>query len=140
MKRVWITLGLCFTSTILFALNCRNLGITITNATSYNCALSTTSLFYGSLFSGPVPQTISSGETSSTFYMLQDNIGIGVQLDYRCDDNKVVIFYSGQNHCGFSAGKVAGFPYIGSNLGLEHHETKGSYWSNIPGQITWKIY
>jgi hypothetical protein len=141
VKRLLVLLVLFSASTMLCAksLNCQNLGITIANTSAHDCKLRATSLFYGALFTGGIPGNIPSGTISKVFYMQQDGYGIGIQLDYRCDD-KVVVFYSGQNYCNLSAGKIGGWPYIGNDLGLEHHETMGSYWSGVPGQISWKIY
>lgn len=138
MKRILAILGLLSSSVMAFALGCEHLGITVTNTSPHDCVLKATQLFYGSLYRGGVPAVIPSGTTSPVFYFLQDDIGVGVRLDYRCD-NKVVIFYSGQNSCSLGAGDIGGFPYIGNDLPVDHRETMGSWWYGLPGHISWKI-
>ena len=139
MKRLVVALGLLSISTTSLALGCDNLGITITNNSGNDCKLRATTMFYGSLYQGTPPASIPSGTRAQTFYLLQDAYGAGVRLDYRCD-GKVVIFYSGQNYCSFIAGDIGGSAYEGNDLNLHHQEVVGSYWSSIPGKISWIIY
>lgn len=138
MKRQIMTVGLLAASSALFALDCGNLGITIVNSSAHQCVLKHTQLANG-YFQNQAPLTIPSGSTSPTFYLTQDSSGVQVELDYRCDD-KVVVMNSTQDHCGFMAGYVMGYAYHGNDLVTEHQETIGSYWSEIPGQITWTIH
>ncbi len=138
MKRITVTLSLLILSTSLFAGYCGNLGITIINVSSHDCVLRNTQVDSG-LFQDQAPITIPSNSTSPTFYMAQDNNGVRVLLDYRCD-NKAALFYSEQDYCGFRAGNVIGYPLYATDMGLDYQVSMGSYWSAIPGQITWRIY
>ena len=141
MKRLVVMSALFSASMSLFAqsLSCQNLGISIKNASEQDCKLRATKLFYGYLYKGAIPVVIPKGTTSNVFFLDQDSTGIGIQIDYRCND-KLVSFYSGQNYCNFYAGDVGGWPYFGNDLGAEYQETIGSYWYSKPGQISWTIY
>ena len=123
----------------LFALDCTNFGITITNETVDECVLKSSSLFYGYLFSGMVPLTIPSKATSPKFYLQQDDIGAGIQLNYRCNA-KSVSFYSGQEHCNWVAGGIGGDTFGGNDLNVEYQYQYGSRWSNKAGEISWRIF
>lgn len=138
MKRPIIGVTLLAVFSAAFALDCGNLGITIVNSSPHQCVLRHALLMNG-YFQNQAPLTIPSGSTSPTFYLAQGSYGIGVELDYRCDD-QVVVINSMQEHCGFMAGYVMGNAYFGNDLVTEHQETIGSYWSELPGQITWTIY
>jgi hypothetical protein len=138
MKHVPLILGLSLITTSLFALDCGNLGLTITNNTGATCELKNTIFLYG-YYSGGIPRSLPNGATSDTFYITQDNNGIGLELDYRCD-NKVVIFLSQQAYCGIYAGSIYASTYGGNDLNAEYRAQEGSYWYGLPGQITWNIH
>lgn len=138
MKKFILTLGLFSASTPLFALGCESLGITITNQTKDVCELKNVVQYSGALAKGRFPMIIPSGEMTPIFFMQQGYEGAGVQLDYRCG-NKLVIFDSWQDYCGFYAGSVAGVVYKGNDLSAEFQTTFGSWWAALPGQIRWTI-
>ncbi len=135
MIRPWATLGMMMASTTLFALDCGNLGITIENTSAHNCVLKHVLLMHGH-FQDQVPLSMPSGSTSPVFYLYQDNDGVAVELDYRCD-NKLVVINSSQTYCGHTAGYVKGNAYSGNDMVTEHRETMGGYWYATPGQIDW---
>ena len=139
MKRFLLVFALLLSSIQLFANYCGNLGITIENTTAHDCVLRYTRMDYGYM-QDQVPTTIPAGSTSPTFYMHQGFFGLAVLLDYRCD-NKTLIFYSSQDYCRYSAGMVNGEQFYenGSELHMDHKIELGSYWSKLPGQITWRI-
>ena len=139
MKKTLVIASLLAASTGSFALNCGNLGIKISNTSNQECVIRNKSLFYGFLDKGVVPSSIPSGTTSDTFYMLQDSVGVGIQLAYQCGD-KMVKFYSYQEYCLMSAGEVGGVADIWNDLAMNHRETWGSFWFGTPGQITWQIH
>lgn len=139
MKQYLAVLGLAVASTGLYALDCGNLGIRITNMSTQNCTLKHVNLSNG-LFLSPAPLNLPSGATSPIFYLQQNEFGISVELDYRCDDNNMVVINSSQTYCAIMAGYVDGWAYNGNDLVTEHQEFTGSYWNATPGQINWTIH
>lgn len=140
MKKLAVLFALMSISISSFAkINCQNLGITITNQSGHDCKLRINNRYYGSLYQGEIPTHIPNGTTTEVFYMKQSGNGVGIQLDYRCD-NKVAIFTSYQDYCYMSAGSVWGTYYIGNDFSTISQPQMGSYWSGMPGQISWKIY
>lgn len=119
--------------------NCQHLGITITNQSGHDCKLKINNQFAGFLQEGEIPTHIPNGATTQVFYMKQDGNGVSIQLDYRCD-NKVAIFTSNQQYCYWNSGETWGTYYVGNDFTVMPQSINGSYWSGLPGQISWKIY
>ena len=138
MKKSLTLAGLLTASPLLFALNCGNLGIKIINNTNQDCQLKNKIISYGMLDQGTPPLNIPKGSESDLFFMYQDNVGVGVQLNYQCGDKRVK-FYSYQEYCLIRAGDVGGSWDVWNDLALVNHPKMGSYWSSLPGQITWEI-
>lgn len=137
-KNILTTIVVISMSTSVFSLNCTNLGVRITNTTPYACELKGKSIFYGALAENQIPTTIQSGTATQEFFMKQDDIGIGFTLNYTCG-NKNIKFYSYQDYCGIAAGEVGGYPETWNELTMQHMDRMGSYWSGLPGLISWTI-
>lgn len=139
IKRTLLCLSLSLLTSALYALDCGNLGITIINNTGGTCELKSSIFIYG-YYNSNLPRSIPNGATAPTFYLQQDSDGIGAEFDYRCDNNKVAIFYSFQSYCGIYAGTIVGQAYTGNDLVAEYRREEGSYWNKLPGQITWTLH
>lgn len=132
-------LGLMISAFELHSFGCESLAITITNVSDYPCELKRATAIDGT-FATQVPSTIPASTTSDIFYVSQNGIaGITAEFYYQCNDKRVT-FESKQGYCGFAtAGLIKGHAFIGNDLTAEHNEIMGSYWSDIPGKIDWKI-
>ncbi len=137
---VFITL---FFSTIASAntdLSCGYLNITVVNNTGHDCVLRNTKIYNRSRVDGDISQVIANGSMAPTFRIQQTYTnGPSIQLDYQCE-NKTIAITSRQNYCFLSAGDISGTTESSNNVRAQYNTSLGSYWSGLPGQITWKLY
>jgi hypothetical protein len=140
MKRLFILLGLSLIASGAFAAGCGELGIVVKNDSNHNCVLKNKIIYYGTLTESTVPTNIPAQSTSQVFYGSQDDVGVGILLTYKCDD-ELVRFYSWQNYCGFpvGAGTLGGSASEESTLSLSYQTQQGGYLFGRPGQVTWRI-
>ena len=136
MKLLMVTLLLA--SSAIHA-SCGDLNIKIINNSTHNCTFKNKIIYYGTMPSENIPNSIPAGQISPVFTASQDGTGVGVLLTYMCD-KEIVKFDSWQEHCGFfQTGDLGGQPQDATTLNLEYDVQAGSYISGTPGKITWRI-